>query len=85
MLLPYSTEASDTTAAFLAGTAQFMIARRFDDSRLSAWRSDTATLAMMRRFAENEAAGRRCVLVLCGDHDPGGLHITDKMRKICLT
>jgi hypothetical protein len=35
----------------------------------------------MKRFAEHEAAGRQCVLLLCGDHDPGGLHITDKMRK----
>ena len=23
----------------------------------------------------------RCVLLLCGDHDPGGLHITETMRK----
>ena len=37
--------------------------------------------AMMRRFAAHEAAKRRCVLLLCGDHDPGGLHITEKMRK----
>ena len=29
----------------------------------------------------HEAQGRRCVLLLCGDHDPGGLHITEKMRK----
>ena len=35
----------------------------------------------MRRFAEHGAAGRRCVLLLCGDHDPGGLHITDNVRK----
>jgi hypothetical protein len=28
-----------------------------------------------------DEAGRRCVLLLCGDHDPGGLHITDKIRK----
>jgi hypothetical protein len=36
---------------------------------------------MMRRFAEHEEAGRRCVLLLCGDHDPGGLNITGTMRK----
>ena len=45
------------------------------------WSDLNARAAMMRRFAEHEAAGRRCVLLLCGDHDPGGLHITDKMRK----
>jgi hypothetical protein len=45
------------------------------------WSDLNARAAMMRRFAEHEAAGRRCVLLLCGDRDPGGLHITDKMRK----
>jgi hypothetical protein len=45
------------------------------------WSDLNARAALMRRFAEHEAAGRRCVLLLCGDHDPGGLHITDKMRK----
>ena len=36
---------------------------------------------MMRRFKYWESRGKICVLLLCGDHDPGGLHITDKMRK----
>ena len=45
------------------------------------WSDLNGRAAMMRRFAEHEAAGRRCVLLLCGDHDPGGLHQTDKMRK----
>ena len=36
---------------------------------------------MMRRFAEHESAGRQCVLLLCGDHDPGGLAITGTMRR----
>jgi hypothetical protein len=36
---------------------------------------------IMRRFDEHERAGRKCILLLCGDHDPGGLHITEKMRK----
>lgn len=35
----------------------------------------------MQRFAEHEAAGRQCVLLYCGDHDPGGLHISDSFRK----
>ena len=35
----------------------------------------------MRRFKRHEAEGRQCVLLLCGDHDPGGLNITDTMRK----
>jgi hypothetical protein len=45
------------------------------------WSDLNSRAAMMRRFAEHEAAGRCCVLLLCGDHDPGGLHITEKMRK----
>jgi hypothetical protein len=33
----------------------------------------------MRRFAEWEAKGKTCVLLYCGDHDPGGLHISDRL------
>lgn len=36
---------------------------------------------MMRRFAEHEAAGRQCVLLYAGDHDPAGLRISDFLRK----
>ena len=35
---------------------------------------------MMERFAEWEADGKQCVLLYCGDHDPGGLHISDFLR-----
>jgi hypothetical protein len=45
------------------------------------WSDLNSRAAMMRRFATQEAAGRRCVLLLCGDHDPGGLAITGTMRK----
>jgi hypothetical protein len=45
------------------------------------WSDLNSRAAVMRRFAKHEAAGRQCVLLLCGDHDPGGLHITEKMRK----
>jgi hypothetical protein len=51
------------------------------NTNLKGWSDLNSRAAMMRRFAEHEAQGRRCVLLLCGDHDPGGLHITDKMRK----
>jgi len=50
-------------------------------TNLKGWSDLNSRAAMMRRFAKHEAAGRRCVLLLCGDHDPGGLHITEKMRK----
>jgi hypothetical protein len=45
------------------------------------WSDLNARAKMMRHFKMHEAASRRCVLLLCGDHDPGGLHITDMMRK----
>jgi hypothetical protein len=45
------------------------------------WSDLNARAAIMRRFAYWEARGKKCILLLCGDHDPGGLRITDKMRK----
>jgi hypothetical protein len=36
---------------------------------------------MMRRLQYWGSRGKKCVLLLCGDHDPGGLHITDGMRR----
>jgi hypothetical protein len=50
-------------------------------TNLKGWSDLNARATMMRHFAQHEAAGQRCVLLLCGDHDPGGLHITEKMRK----
>jgi hypothetical protein len=34
----------------------------------------------MERFRDHEGRGQRCVLAAFGDHDPGGLLITDKLR-----
>ena len=48
---------------------------------MKGWADINQRVGMMRRFAEHEAAGRRCVLLICGDHDPGGLLISDFMRK----
>jgi len=45
------------------------------------WSDLNSRAAMMRRFESHEAQGCKCVLLLCGDHDPGGLHITEMMRK----
>ncbi len=36
---------------------------------------------MMRRFAHWEARGKQCVLLYCGDFDPGGLQISGFLRK----
>ena len=45
------------------------------------WSDLNARAAMMRRFAYWAGRGKKCVLLLCGDHDPGGLLITETMRK----
>jgi hypothetical protein len=45
------------------------------------WSDLNSRGAMMRRFKKHEAEGRRCILLLCGDHDPGGLLITETLRK----
>jgi hypothetical protein len=45
------------------------------------WADINGRAAMMRRFAEHEAAGRQCVLSYCGDHDPGGVNISDFLRS----
>jgi hypothetical protein len=50
-------------------------------TNLKGWCDLNARAAMMRRFKQHEAEGRQCVLLLCGDHDPGGLSITETMRK----
>ncbi len=44
------------------------------------WGDVSGRADMMRRFAEWEAEGKQCVLLYCGDHDPGGLHISDFLR-----
>jgi hypothetical protein len=36
---------------------------------------------MMERFAHWEQRGKRCVLLYCGDHDPGGLCISDYLHS----
>ena len=50
-------------------------------TNLKGWSDVNARAAMMQRFKLHEARGRLCVLLLCGDHDPGGLQITEQMRK----
>jgi hypothetical protein len=44
------------------------------------WSDLNSRAAIMKRCAAHEAAGRQCVLLLCGDHDPAGLYITEMMR-----
>jgi hypothetical protein len=45
------------------------------------WTDINGRAAMMQRFAQWESAGKRCVLLYCGDHDPGGLQISSLLPK----
>jgi hypothetical protein len=47
----------------------------------SGWTDINSRAAMMKRFAYWETRGKECVLLYCGDHDPGGLHISEFIRS----
>ena len=49
-------------------------------SNAGGWTDINGRAAMMGRFAEWEAKGKRCVLLYAGDHDPGGLQISQCLR-----
>ena len=48
---------------------------------MKGWSDINSRAAMMERFKYWESQGKHCVLLLCGDHDPGGLNITNFMRS----
>ena len=50
-------------------------------TNIRGWNDLNSRAAMMRRFAKQEAQGKRCVLLYCGDHDPGGLNISGFLRS----
>jgi hypothetical protein len=50
-------------------------------TNIGGWCDINGRAAMMRRFAGWERKNRQCVLLYCGDHDPGGLHISDFIRS----
>ncbi|HKA41244.1 MAG TPA: hypothetical protein VKF40_04555 [Burkholderiales bacterium] len=50
-------------------------------ANLGGWADLNVRAGFMRRFAEKEAEGKRCVLLVFTDHDPGGLHISNFLRS----
>jgi hypothetical protein len=48
---------------------------------ISGWNDINSRVAIMRRFKQWEADGKQCILLHCGDHDPGGLNISDFLRS----
>ena len=47
----------------------------------SGWSDINMRADMMSRFRDAEADGKQSVLLYCGDHDPGGLRISDFIRS----
>lgn len=45
------------------------------------WSDLNSRASLMRRYKDMEAEGKRCVLLYCGDHDPGGLNISEFLRS----
>jgi hypothetical protein len=45
------------------------------------WTDINTRAAVMRRFKDQQRAGKQCVLLWCGDHDPGGLNISNTIRS----
>jgi hypothetical protein len=50
-------------------------------ANISGWNDINTWAAMMQRFGDWELEHKRCVLLYCGDHDPGGVHISEFLRK----
>jgi hypothetical protein len=66
-------EKSDLKSLFNRVTREF----RVPIQNVGGWADLNVRAGMMRRFQRWEAKGKRCVLLYCGDHDPGGLQISD--------
>ena len=45
------------------------------------WSDINSRAAMMNRFQARQDEGKECVLLYCGDHDPGGLNISKTIRQ----
>lgn len=45
------------------------------------WSDINGRAVMMKRFKKWEERGKQCVLLYCGDHDPGGLNISDFLKS----
>jgi hypothetical protein len=71
-----ATEKSDLKNLFRRVTDEFRIVIQ----NIGGWADLNVRAGMMRRFREWEARGKQCVLLYCGDFDPGGLHISDFLR-----
>jgi hypothetical protein len=46
------------------------------------WGDINSRARLMRRLRDQEDAGKQCVLLYCGDHDPAGLGISDNLMSL---
>jgi hypothetical protein len=68
-------EKSDLKSLFAKVAAEFCVVIQ----SVGGWADLNVRAGMMRRFAERKTHG--CVLLYCGDHDPGGLQIPECLRS----
>jgi hypothetical protein len=69
-------EKGDLKSLFAPIVAKYHIAT----ANAGGWSDLNVRAAMMNRFADWEAKSKQCVLLYCGDHDPGGLNISSFLR-----
>jgi hypothetical protein len=50
-------------------------------ANVGGWADLNVRAGFMQRFRQKETEGKQCVLLYCGDFDPGGLHISDFLRS----
>jgi hypothetical protein len=50
-------------------------------ANVGGWADLNVRAGFMQRFKEKEAEGKECVLLYCGDFDPGGLQISNFLRS----
>jgi hypothetical protein len=50
-------------------------------TNIRGWADINSRAGMARRFKHWESQGKQCVLLYCGDFDPGGLNISGTLRK----
>jgi hypothetical protein len=70
-------EKSNLKNLFLKVCAEFYI----PIANVGGWGDLNVRAGFMQRFKEKQAEGKRCVLLYCGDFDPGGLQISNFLRS----
>jgi regulator of sigma D len=75
--LEMTVEKIDLKNLFSPECARFHLAT----TNISGWNDINRRVQIMRRFARWERQGKKCILLHCGDHDPGGLRISEFLRS----